>query len=122
MARPKKILDYELIEKLANILCTQEEIASISGCDVRTLQRDSEFCRVYKKGQDGGKTSLRRAQFKSALSGNSTMLVWLGKQYLNQREIPEDTEKSIDKIEEILVSIKNTAINQKVDIKEKVGD
>ena len=78
MARPKKEIDYVAVEKLANIQCTQEEIASFLGLSVRTLQRDEEFCRIYKKGQDNGKMSLRRMQFKLA-DKNPTMAIWLRK-------------------------------------------
>lgn len=86
MGRPKKDIDYNLIEKLASIQCTQEEISEIIGVSTRTLQRDSEFCRIYKKGIESGKMSLRRLQWKRAEEGNSTMLVWLGKQYLGQKD------------------------------------
>jgi len=41
---------------------------------------------VIKRGRARLRKSLRRAQIKSALSGNSTMLVWLGKQYLGQSD------------------------------------
>lgn len=85
MARPKKEIDYQAVEKLANIQCTQEEIASFLGLSVRTLQRDEEFCRIYKKGQDNGRMSLRRIQYKLA-DRNPTMAIWLGKQYLGQRD------------------------------------
>lgn len=84
--RPKKKLDYEAIEKLAGMMCTQEEIASYFDCSVRTLQRDTEFCRVYKKGLDKGRMSIRRQQLKLLESGNATMAIWLGKQYLNQTD------------------------------------
>lgn len=83
--RPKKEIDYNAVEKLANIQCTQEEIASFLGLSVRTLQRDEEFCRIYKKGQENGKMSLRRIQYKLA-ERNPTMAIWLGKQYLGQRD------------------------------------
>ena len=83
--RPKIQLDYEAIEKLAAIQCTQDEIASFLDVSVRTLQRDEEFCRIYKKGQDNGKMSLRRMQYKLA-EKNPTMAIWLGKQYLGQRD------------------------------------
>ena len=83
--RPKKVIDYNLVEKLANIMCTQEEIATMFDCDVRTLQRDEEFCRVFKKGKENGKMSLRRTQFKLA-EKNPTMAIFLGKQYLGQRD------------------------------------
>ena len=83
--RPKKEIDYEAVEKLASIQCTQEEIANFLNLSVRTLQRDDEFCRLYKKGQDNGKMSLRRTQFKLA-EKNPSMAIWLGKQYLGQRD------------------------------------
>lgn len=86
VGRPKKPIDYETVEKLASIMCTQEEIASYLDLDVRTLQRDDEFCRIYKKGIDKGRMSVRRQQYKAAEAGNVTMLIWLGKQYLGQTD------------------------------------
>lgn len=92
MARPKKQIDYALVEKLAHIQCTQEEIASILELSVRTLQRDEEFCRLYKKGQEDGKRSLRRTQFDIAEKGNASMAIFLGKQYLGQKDVIENNE------------------------------
>ena len=83
--RPKFKIDYTIVEKLASIMCTQEEIATFLGCSVDTLQRDDTFCGIYKKGQETGKMSLRRTQFKLA-EKNPTMAIWLGKQYLKQRD------------------------------------
>lgn len=87
--RPKKEIDYDVVEKLANIQCTQEEIASFLELSVRTLQRDDEFCRVYKKGQENGRMSLRRMQFKLA-EKNTAMAIFLGKQYLGQKDVVEN--------------------------------
>ena len=84
--RPKFKIDYEQVEKLASLQCTQEEIASFLGCSVDTLQRDDEFCGIYKRCMDKGRMSLRRKQWKAADDGNTTMLIWLGKQYLKQRD------------------------------------
>ena len=91
--RPKKIIDYETVEKLAAIMCTQEEIASYLDLSVDTLQRDDKFCGIYKKGIDKGRMSVRRQQLKLLESGNATMGVWLGKQYLGQRD-KQDIEHS----------------------------
>lgn len=93
--RPKIKLDYETIEKLAGMMCTQEEIASYLGCDVRTLLRDEEFCQTYKKGLDKGRMSLRRKQFQMS-DTNATMAIWLGKQYLGQTDKVEQFIKSPD--------------------------
>lgn len=106
--RPKKVIDYIAVEKLANIQCTQEEIANFLGLSVRTLQRDEEFCRIYKKGQDNGKMSLRRMQYKLA-EKNPTMAIWLGKQYLKQRDTFEVESTQLVKVEELLNKIEEEA-------------
>lgn len=108
MARPKKEIDYVVVEKLANIQCTQEEIASFLGLSVRTLQRDEEFCRIYKKGQDNGKMSLRRMQYKLA-EKNATMALWLGKQYLGQKDNIEVESTQLVKVQELLNKIEEEA-------------
>lgn len=87
--RPKFKIDYDTVEKLAHIMCTQEEIATFVGCDVRTLQRDEEFCRIYKKGKENGKMSLRRTQWKLA-EKSVPMAIFLGKQYLGQKDVIEE--------------------------------
>ena len=106
--RPKKEIDYDMAEKLAGIMCTQEEIASFLGLSVRTLQRDEEFCRVYKKGQDNGKISLRRMQFKLA-DRNPAMAIFLGKQYLGQKDNIELESTQLVKVEELLNKIEEEA-------------
>lgn len=83
--RPKFKIDYEQVKGLASLLCTQAEIASFLGCDVRTLQRDEEFCRTYKEGIDQGKMSLRRKQFALA-DKSAAMAIFLGKNILGQRD------------------------------------
>ena len=93
MGRPKIELDYGLIEELALIHCTQKETASVLGVSTRTLQRNSEFCRIYKKCMNEGRKSLRRLQWDVAEAGNVTMLIWLGKQYLSQTDKQELTGK-----------------------------
>jgi hypothetical protein len=93
VGRPKKKLDYKLIESLAEIHCTQEEIAGVLEVSVRTLQRDAEFCRIYNKGREQGKISLRRLQWKRAEEGSDKMLIWLGIQTLGQVARQEVTGK-----------------------------
>ena len=95
--RPKKVIDYNAVEKLASLQCTQEEIATFLELSVRTLQRDEEFCRLYKKGQESGKMSLRRIQYKLA-EKNASMAIFLGKQYLGQKDVIENIENQTAKI------------------------
>lgn len=118
MARPKKIIDYVLAEKLATIMCTQEEIATMFDCDVRTLQRDEEFCRVFKKGKENGKMSLRRMQWKLA-EKNTAMAIFLGKQYLGQKDKIEYTDDGMKAINENINNIANLLNNPKKNRTEK---
>lgn len=89
---PKKVLTAEgckLVENLARIGCTEEEIATILEASVDTLMNKNNkelFREAIKKGQAECKQSLRRLQFKAAEKGNVTMLIWLGKQLLGQSE------------------------------------
>ena len=106
--RPKKEIDYDIVEKLANIQCTQEEIAGFLNLSVRTLQRDEEFCRIYKKGQENGKMSLRRMQYKLA-EKNTAMAIFLGKQYLGQKDNVEVQSSQLDKVSELLNKIEQEA-------------
>jgi len=92
--RPRFEIDYEAVKKLAGIQCTQGEIAAWLGCSVDTLLRDQKFCEIYKSGMENGKMSLRRHQWRALENGNTTMLVWLGKQYLGQREKNEITGRN----------------------------
>lgn len=84
--RPKFQINYDQVEKLAKIQCTIKEIAAFLGCSEDTLMRDEHFCDLHKKGLEAGKASLRRYQWKSAEGGNVTAQIWLGKQYLGQRD------------------------------------
>lgn len=82
--RKRLELDGGQIRALAEIQCTMTEIASVMGCSVDTLER--RFADVIKSGRESGKSSLRRMQYKRAMEGNPTMLIWLGKHYLEQKE------------------------------------
>jgi len=84
MARPKKPIDAEQVRKLARLSASHAEIGAVLGCSADTLER--RFAAAIKEGRESGKMSLRRKQFKLAMEGNVTMLIWLGKQYLDQRD------------------------------------
>ena len=88
--RPRLELDLRQVEELARIGCTEEDMAAVLGVSVDTIQRRKrdcpEFCGVIEKGRASLRNSLRRLQVKKALEGNTTMLIWLGKQLLGQSD------------------------------------
>lgn len=90
MGRKPIDINPEQVTRLAAIGCTNEEIASVVGCSHDTLVR--RFKEVLAEGRLQGKASLRRKQFELALAGNTTMLIWLGKQVLGQSDKQEITQ------------------------------
>ena len=92
IGRPKIEIDKEEFEKLCSLQCTLTEIAGWFKCSEDTIENwckktyNQRFSDVHKKYSFKGKISVRRAQFQAAEAGNVTMLIWLGKQYLGQKE------------------------------------
>lgn len=92
IGRPQIQIDQEQFEKLCEIQCTLEEIANVLKCSMDTVERwckrtyEMGFAEAFKKYSANGKMSLRRNQFKLAET-NATMAIWLGKQYLGQKDV-----------------------------------
>jgi len=98
---------FKQVQIFGGVCATHEEMAGWFDCTIRTIEnymsdQDSKFFRVYKKGQSGFKTSLRSKQRKKAFEGNTTMMIWLGKQILGQKERHDHTTNDKDIIMPIL--------------------
>ena len=115
--RPKFVLNEagkKLVVDLATVLCTDEEIASIMETTVETLQSKdnyNSFLECKKKGINKGKGSLRRKQYELAMKGNCTMLIWLGRNYLDQKETiekidDEETKSQLKQITDAMAKIR----------------
>ena len=119
MGRPKKEINENDFAKLCRLQCTLPEIADFFDCSEDTIQNwckanyvDDDgnpmtFSAIYKKLSSGGKRSLRRYQFDLAKT-NATMAIWLGKQWLNQRDTPQEDETSNKVIEALIEAVKNS--------------
>lgn len=104
--RPKKEINQRQFESLCGLQCTLADIADFFECSEDTIERwckriyGANFADIYKTKSQAGKISLRRSQFKLA-EKSPAMAIWLGKQYLGQREVQgiELTGKDGDAIE-----------------------
>ena len=83
----EKKIDSNGVYKLALKFWTKSEIASFYDCHADTIT--NRFQDIYTKGIEQGKAKLRDIQMKSAVHGNVTMQIWLGKQYLKQTDKQE---------------------------------
>jgi|TARA_R110000787_G_scaffold108943_1_gene217374 hypothetical protein len=93
--RPKGttiFIDWEKVDNMCAIQCTGEEIAGVLDIDYDTLssackrEKNLLFSDYIGQKKSGGKMSLRRKQYSTAMAGNATMLVWLGKNWLGQTD------------------------------------
>lgn len=92
MGRPRIEIDWKELDKLFYLQCTLVEIAGWFDCSEDTIElRVKEkhgitFTELSSKRSAKGKISIRRKQYQKAEEGNPTMLIWLGKQYLGQKD------------------------------------
>lgn len=95
--RPRKTWtakEREKFEKLCGIFCTKEEVCAILELDPKTLDKliadDYPDSPTWKEAFDKfsavGRVSLRRKQYETAIGGDRTMQIFLGKNYLGQSD------------------------------------
>lgn len=91
--RPRKLVadDSTLhqLRRLGKIQATVREGAAFFEVAVSTFENflnEPGVREAFQAGQGLGTMSLRRAQFAAALKGNATMLIFLGKNLLGQKD------------------------------------
>ena len=91
IGRNATVVPPDEVEHLASLGCTDAEIARYHGVKEDTLRR--HFEEYLARGRHQLRTTLRQAQLRVALEGNPTMLIWLGKNLLNQNEQGQGTDE-----------------------------
>lgn len=92
MGRPLTVIDWEKFDSLCALQCTLEEIADFHKCTIDTIEnrvrkeKGMSFSEYFAQKRGTGRRSLRRKQYEIAMAGNPTMLIWLGKNWLEQTD------------------------------------
>lgn len=90
--RPKHIIDWNVVDKMLEGGADGTHIAARLGMHPDTLydrcyeEKGSIFSAYAQEKRAKGDGNLHLKQYSEAMSGNITMLIWLGKQRLNQSE------------------------------------
>jgi hypothetical protein len=101
--RPKADIDWERVDELLAADCEGTEIAAHLGLNPLTLYRRCEkdhkinFSQYLQEKKALGNSLLKEQQFKKALGGDCGMLIWLGKNRLNQADKRQQTLEIKDK-------------------------
>jgi hypothetical protein len=105
MGRPKANIDWHKVDNLLKAQCDGVGIAAMFGVHPNTLYLACEeenkigFSEYSAIKRAEGRELLRAKQFDSAMSGDKTMQIWLGKQYLDQkdrREVEQHNQTTIE--------------------------
>lgn len=99
VSEPDEVIDGAVIRRaltpgaLEAILwaqCSDEMAAAYFGLRTEEftvrVSDDAALKEVYETARTGGRAALQKAQFEAAMSGDRTMLTWLGKQHLGQAD------------------------------------
>ena len=112
MPRTKIPIDWTRVEKMAMAGASGVQIAAAIGVHYDTLvnrykeDNSSDFSEYLTTKREKGNELLLRKQYDVAMSGDKTMLVWLGKQRLGQSEKQQtDVTTGGEKIDSIKVNI-----------------
>jgi hypothetical protein len=114
--RPRKKIDWEIVDKMLEAHCTGSEIAATIGVNEKTFyrvftrDRGKNLTTYAQEFHKKGNTNLRMAQVSNALNGNTTMQIWLGKNWLDQKDAPKPKEKfdgSLSKLLNFIQNVKN---------------
>ena len=104
LGRPKSNIKWDEVDHLLISGCSGAEIAGFIGVERRTIyercvdEKGMSFSDYSQLMKAKGNSLLRAQQFAKALGktdkGDNTLLIWLGKQRLEQRDKPRDEENN----------------------------
>lgn len=88
----KKFIDWDKVDRFLEAGCKGTEIAAYFGIHYDTLydrcfhEKGIMFSEYTQKKRAKGDSMLKAKQFEIAMKGDKAMLVWLGKNRLNQSD------------------------------------
>ena len=74
----------EKVKMLASFGCTYIEIGKYFGCSVKVIR--TRFRTEFEQGKEEMKLTLRQLQWKHAQNGYTALLIFLGKNFLQQTD------------------------------------
>lgn len=100
MARPKKEMDHKTFDTAIQLPLIKADLAKLMGCSERHIDNyvkerfGESFCVIQDQNRQNFRKNILGKQYELAMKGNTALLIWLGKQYLDQRENVETSVKA----------------------------
>lgn len=119
MVRPSTDVEWKTVDEMLMAGCLGTEVAAYYGIHPDTFYKKVEqqkgmgFTAYLQEKRSKGDALLRTKQYEKALKGDNTLLIWLGKNRLEQRESPqehtvnEDVKKDLSQIQMLLSQLQS---------------
>jgi len=110
MSRPEKHIDWSAVDHLLMAGCLGTEIAAQFDMHQNTFYARVEekygmsFTHYCQEKRSKGDAMLRAKQYEKAMKGDNTMMVWLGKNRLKQKDRPIEDEQ-LENMEKLASSL-----------------
>ena len=123
--RPPAIIDWKAVDRLLQAGCAGTQIAARLGIHANTLyercsqEHKCDFSDYSQQKREHGETLLLEQQFTIAMKGDKTMLIWLGKQRLGQKERSANENETLIKVLQTEVVIRSSGVPLATDEKEE---
>ncbi len=89
-------IDYASLEALAGTHASYEQLSIVLGVPEHVLL-EPEYKEIIEKARGMSLINLQASQFKAAIEDrNPTMLIWLGKQHLGQKDVVQSQQLGAD--------------------------
>jgi hypothetical protein len=117
--RPKSDIDWAYVDSLLEAGCSGTEIAARIGIKPTNLydrcwtDKQILFSEYSQEKQSKGDSLLKEIQFQKALSGDNTLLIWLGKTRLKQTDPSLSNGNNSQKI---IVEVKGNGLASGIDV------
>src|SRR6056297_359710 len=112
MGRPKKEFNWVLFDKLCAFPMTCEDIASLMDVHISTISRvvarekGLTFEEYKYKKQSKLRMTLLQKQIEVAQAGSVPMLIFLGKNYLDQHDGRQVLDKTAEEYTKLVINMK----------------
>lgn len=100
---------WKALEAMCVLTDKKHRVARAIGHDEKTLSRiikdkhGVDFSEFIHKRFEEGNFKLLSKQWDKAMEGNISMLIWLGKNRLGQRDMPELDDKAMQQVEDFVI-------------------
>jgi predicted transcriptional regulator len=87
------------VAAFATAMVTQKELGELLGITqqaVSEMLQKPAYRDAWERARNNTRYELRKAQIEAAKGGDRTMLIWTGKQYLDQKDAPHTIEQHTD--------------------------